>query len=120
MTPAFVDPSLLGDDPDPGWPFKLDAFINIVRHAGRYLALEEGTPPYEVERRRCDTSAATTSAAGCPTGMCAHPRSIPFTGEMVVFRYDVEAPFLTWAVDRRRRHRRPPADGDRRRRPAAT
>ena len=48
MTPAFVDPSLLGDDPDPGWPFKLDAFINVVRHGGRHLALEEGTPPYEV------------------------------------------------------------------------
>jgi carotenoid cleavage dioxygenase-like enzyme len=48
MTPAFVDQGLLGPDPDPGWPAKLDAFINVVRHAGRYLALEEGLPPYEV------------------------------------------------------------------------
>jgi carotenoid cleavage dioxygenase-like enzyme len=30
MTPAAPDPSQLGPDPDPGWPFKLDAFINIV------------------------------------------------------------------------------------------
>jgi carotenoid cleavage dioxygenase-like enzyme len=48
MTPAFVDMSLLGDDPDPGWPFKVDAFVNVIEHAGRYLALEEGTPPYEI------------------------------------------------------------------------
>ena len=48
MTPAFVDPALLAPDPDPGWPTKLDAFINVVAHGGRYLALEEGLPAYEV------------------------------------------------------------------------
>ena len=48
LTPAFVDMTLLGPDPDPGWPFRLDPFINVVCHAGRYLALEEGTPPYEI------------------------------------------------------------------------
>ena len=42
MTPAFVDMKLLGDDPDPGWPFRLDPFINVVRHAGRHLALVRG------------------------------------------------------------------------------
>ena len=97
MTPAFVDPTLLGDDPDPGWPFKLDAFIHVVRHGGRHLALEEGTPPYEITADlgtvgRCDF------AGGLPNGMCAHPKIDPDTGEMVVFRYDVEAPFLTWAT----------------------
>ncbi len=112
MTPAFVDPTLLGDDPDPGWPFKLDAFIHVVRHGGRHLALEEGTPPYEITADlgtvgRCDF------AGGLPDGMCAHPKIDPDTGEMVVFRYDVEAPFLTWAtigpdgaVRRRRRSSR--------------
>jgi hypothetical protein len=48
MTPAFVDQSLLGPEPDPGWPFKLDAFIHIARHAGDHLAQAEGPPPYEV------------------------------------------------------------------------
>jgi carotenoid cleavage dioxygenase len=33
-----------------------------------------------------------------PGGMCAHPRIDPTTGEMVVFRYDIEEPFLTWAT----------------------
>jgi carotenoid cleavage dioxygenase-like enzyme len=97
MTPAFVDTALLGDDPDPGWPFKLDAFVNIVRHAGRHLALEEGTPPYEVAAD-LGTVGRWDFAGGLPDGMCAHPKIDPDTGEMVVFRYDVEAPFLTWAT----------------------
>ena len=48
MTPAFVDPATLGPDPDPGWPFRLDPFINVVRHAGRTFALAETLPAYEL------------------------------------------------------------------------
>jgi carotenoid cleavage dioxygenase-like enzyme len=73
MTPAFVDQGLLGPDPDPGWPIKLDAFINVVRHADRYLALEEGTPPYEVSPE-LDTIGRFDFGGGLPLGMCAHPR----------------------------------------------
>ncbi len=97
MTPAFVDTALLGTDPDPGWPFRLDPFVNVVRHAGRYLALEEGTPPYEVSAE-LGTVGIFDFAGGLPDGICAHPKIDPVTGEMVVFRYDVTAPFLTWAV----------------------
>jgi carotenoid cleavage dioxygenase-like enzyme len=97
MTPAFVDQSLLGPDPDPGWPFKLDAFVNVVHHAGHYLALEEGTPPYEVSPELA-TVGRYDFSGGLPAGLTAHPKIDPRTGEMVIFRYDVEAPFLTWAV----------------------
>lgn len=97
LTPAFVDPELLGPDPDPGWPFRLDPFINIVRHAGRYLALEEGTPPYEITPELATVGLYDFDGV-LPAGMCAHPKFDPVTGEMVVFRYDVEEPFLTWAV----------------------
>ena len=97
MTPAFVDQGLLGPDPDPGWPIKLDAFINIVRHADRYLALEEGTPPYEVSSE-LETIGRFDFGGGLPLGMCAHPRIDPRTGEMVMFRYDVSEPYLTWAA----------------------
>ena len=31
MTPAFVDMALLGPDPDPGWPFRLDPFHVLRR-----------------------------------------------------------------------------------------
>lgn len=97
MTPAFVDQSLLGDDPDPTWPFKLDADINIVRHADHLLALGEGVPPYEVSPR-LDTLGRYDFAGGLPTGITAHPKIDPVTGEMIVFRYSVAAPFLTWAI----------------------
>ena len=97
MTPAFVDTALLGPDPDPGWPFRLDPFVNVVRHAGRYLALEEGTPPYEITAE-LDTVGLFDFGGGLPSGLCAHPKIDPVTGEMIVFRYDVEEPFLTWAI----------------------
>ncbi|MGH9092091.1 MAG: carotenoid oxygenase family protein [Acidimicrobiales bacterium] len=97
MTPAFVDQSLLGNDHDPGWPLKLDAFINVVRHGGRHLALEEGTPPYEVTSGM-ETVGRYDFSGGLPDGMTAHPRIDPVTGEMVVFRYDLTEPYLTWAA----------------------
>jgi carotenoid cleavage dioxygenase-like enzyme len=97
MTPAFVDMALLGPDPDPGWPFRLDPFINVVGHAGRLLALEEGTPPYEITGDLA-TVGLYDFAGALPAGMCAHPKHDPVTGELVVFRYDVEEPYLTWAV----------------------
>ena len=96
MTPAFVDPALLGDDPDPGWPFRLDPFINVVRHAGRHLALSEGLPGYEITPE-LDT-VGRWDFGGKLQGMCAHPRVDPVTGEMLLFAYDVEAPFLVWAI----------------------
>jgi carotenoid cleavage dioxygenase len=97
VTPAFVDMDRLGPDPDPGWPNRLDPFVNVVRHAGRYLALEEGTPPYEITDRLA-TVGRYDFAGGLPAGLCAHPKIDPDTGEMILFRYDVEEPFLTWAV----------------------
>ncbi len=109
MTPALVDQGLLGPDPDPGWPIKLDAFINVVRHGGRYLALAEGAPPYEVSPE-LDTVGRFDFGGGLPLGMCAHPRIDPVTGDMVVFRYDVSEPYLTWAVvSREGTVTRPPA-----------
>ncbi len=96
MSPAFVDTALLGADPDPGWPFRLDPFINVVRHAGRLITFSEGLPGYEITPEldtvgRCDFD-------GKLAGMCAHPRIDPVTGEMLLFAYEVEAPFLVWAI----------------------
>jgi carotenoid cleavage dioxygenase-like enzyme len=97
MTPALVDRALLGDDPDPTWPLKLDAYINVVRHGGRTLALGEGVPPYGITAD-LDTTGRVDFGGALASGICAHPKIDPVTGEMVVFRYDVQAPFLTWAT----------------------
>ena len=96
VTPAFVDMELLGDDPDPGWPFRLDPFINVVRHAGRYLTFEEGLPTYEITADL--ETVGLHDFGGKLKGVCAHPRIDPTTGEMLVFAYDVEAPFLVTAI----------------------
>jgi carotenoid cleavage dioxygenase len=96
LTPAFVDTGLLGPDPDPGWPFRLDPFIHVVCHAGRYLALSEGTPPYEITAELA--TVGRYDFDGIIPGMCAHPKVDQATGELVLFRYDVEEPYLSWAV----------------------
>ena len=96
MTPAFVDLAELGPDPDPGWPFRLDPFINVVRHAGRLLTLSEGLPGYEITPDL--GTVGRFDFGGKLKGMCAHPRIDPVTGEMVLFAYDVEAPFLVWSI----------------------
>jgi carotenoid cleavage dioxygenase-like enzyme len=72
--------------------------INIVRHAGRTLALAEVAPPWELtaELETVGTSACTWG--GAIPGMCAHPKLDPRTGELVLFRYYFQEPYLTWAT----------------------
>jgi hypothetical protein len=96
MTPSRPPASLVGADPDPE-DDKLLPGINIVRHAPRLLALGEGTAPYEMTDElatvgRCDF------AGSLPLGMCAHPKIDPASGEMILFRYGLEEPYLYWAA----------------------
>ena len=72
--------------------------INVVRHAGRLLALAEGARPFELTADLA-TVGPHDFGGGLPDGLCAHPKIDPVTGEMVVFRYGFAAePWLTWAV----------------------
>jgi carotenoid cleavage dioxygenase-like enzyme len=71
--------------------------INIVRHAGRMLALAESRPPFLMSND-LDTIGQETFGELLPAGMTAHPKIDPTTGEMVVFCYHLRAPFLTWSV----------------------
>ena len=96
MTPAVPSAELAGPDPDPEG-FKLLPDINIVRHAHRFLALAEGTAPYEVTKE-LDTVGRYDFAGAMPLGMCAHPKIDPATGEMILFRYGLEEPYLYWAA----------------------
>jgi carotenoid cleavage dioxygenase-like enzyme len=95
MDPVAPPPELAGPDPDPEG--KLLPDIHVVRHAGRYLALAEATPPYEVTAD-LETVGRYDFGGALAPGMCAHPKIDPVTGEMVVFRYDLVEPFLSWAV----------------------
>ncbi|MEU5696175.1 carotenoid oxygenase family protein [Actinosynnema sp. NPDC020468] len=73
------------------------ANTHVVHHAGRVLALLEGTVPYELSRELdtigpCDFGGRLTGA------MTAHPKEDPATGELHFFGYSARPPFLTYHV----------------------
>jgi carotenoid cleavage dioxygenase-like enzyme len=96
MTPAVPAPALAGSDTDPGGD-KVLPDINIVRHAHKFLALGEGVAPYQVTPDLA-TVGSYDFGGTLPLGICAHPKIDPVAGEMIVFRYGLEAPYLYWAA----------------------
>jgi carotenoid cleavage dioxygenase len=71
--------------------------INVVRHGGRLLALAESACPYRLSPE-LETLGRETFDDLLPAGITAHPKVDPATGEMGVFCYLMEAPYLTWAM----------------------
>ena len=96
LTPSMPPASPLVPDPDAS-DYRLQPSINIVHHGHRFLALSECAVPYELTAG-LDTVGRCDFAGGLPLGMCAHPRIDPVTGEMIVFRYWMEEPYLYWAA----------------------
>jgi carotenoid cleavage dioxygenase-like enzyme len=92
--PRPVDASLLR----PGEPqlVKDNANINVIAHAGHYLALYEADLPYEITREL--ETVGPFNFAGAIQGMNAHPRIDGATGEMHFFNYGFEPPYLTYFV----------------------
>jgi carotenoid cleavage dioxygenase len=72
-------------------------FVNVISHGGRILALAESQPSYRLAPT-LDTVGPYAYGGVLPRGITAHPRIDPITGELVVFRYGLEPPFLTWSV----------------------
>ncbi|MYR88121.1 carotenoid oxygenase [Streptomyces sp. SID685] len=71
--------------------------INVIQHAGRLLALAESDCPFRMSPE-LDTIGKETFNGQLPAGITAHPKIDPVTGEMVVFCYGLEPPYLTWSV----------------------
>lgn len=71
------------------------ANTNIVRHAGRFLALEEGHFPFEVTPD-LETVGAVDFDGKLKTAFTAHPKFCPETGEMLAFGYGFSPPYLTY------------------------
>src|SRR5579864_3565231 len=81
--PMTTDPSVQGKDSGV-------ANTNIVWHAGRLLALEEGHKPFELDPLTLEPRGYVEAYRGKVT---AHPKLDPETGEMVWFAYSSgEAP----------------------------
>ncbi len=91
-----VDPALIGRDGDPN-PIKNTANTNIIRHAGRILALWEGGPPTELDAG-LQTTGPFDFGGRLPNAFTAHPKIDPATGEMLGFRYIGCAPDLMFFV----------------------
>ncbi len=71
------------------------ANTHIVGHAGKILALEEGHWPFELSHD-LETIGPHNYGNKLGTGMTAHPKICPATGEMLFFGYGVMPPFLTY------------------------
>ena len=71
------------------------ANTNIVGHAGRLLALEEGHFPYVLDGG-LETVGPTDFAGKLKGSFTAHPKVCPVTGELVGFGYSLFEPYLTY------------------------
>ncbi len=94
MNPIVPDPRFVPPDGDPD-RFKNVANINVVRHAGRILALYEGNLPYELSPT-LETKGLYDFAGKLRGAMTAHPKFDPASGEMLMFRYSLRPPFLVF------------------------
>ncbi|HEY2445359.1 MAG TPA: carotenoid oxygenase family protein [Rhizomicrobium sp.] len=77
--PLTSDPAALGTDSGV-------ANTNIVWHAKRLLALEEGHQPFELDALTLEPL-GYVPYAGCENRFTAHPKIDPDTGELVFFGY---------------------------------
>lgn len=71
------------------------ANTHIIRHAGKILALEEGSFPFELNDE-LETIGAHDYGGKLTSAMTAHPRICPETGELLFFGYGQLPPFLTY------------------------
>jgi carotenoid cleavage dioxygenase len=76
---------------------KNTANTNVIRHAGRYLALMEAAPPTELTRE-LETLGEFSFGGALAGSMTAHPKWDPATGELVFFGYSPFPPFVRYHV----------------------
>ena len=71
--------------------------VNVLRHAGRNLALGEGGVPFSITAE-LETLGPENYGDRLPGGITAHPKLDPETGELRFFRANWQAPFLHYGV----------------------
>jgi carotenoid cleavage dioxygenase len=85
----ILDPSVLMD------PTASKANTNVIGHAGKILALEEGHYPYQLDGN-LDTVGAVDFEQGLKGSFTAHPKICPVTGELLAFGYGAFEPYLRY------------------------
>ncbi|MCH9769663.1 MAG: carotenoid oxygenase family protein [Gammaproteobacteria bacterium] len=92
--PVIPDPKFAGANAD---PFKNGAFVSVIRHANKYLALLEACPAYEINRE-LETLGEWTLKDKL-LSVNAHGRLDPDSGDLYLFSYDIfKPPYLTYYV----------------------
>ena len=92
------------DTPGPLPPMYDTSNTNVVAHAGRLLAMTEGSMPYVLDEEletveRTNFAGAAPGSGGVPS-YTAHPKVDPVTGELLGFRYWFDEPYAEYfAVD---------------------
>jgi carotenoid cleavage dioxygenase len=71
------------------------ANTHVIRHAGRILALEEGSFPYVVDEQ-LETLGWTDFDGKLCSAFTAHPKRCPVTGELLAFGYGQLPPYLVY------------------------
>jgi carotenoid cleavage dioxygenase-like enzyme len=92
--PIPPDPKLIGPNDDPG-PFKNGAFIHIIKHAQRYLAMWEGGSAYEMDQD-LNTIEEWHPGTTIPLHVGPHTRLDPDSNDLYLINYDLVPPFLTY------------------------
>jgi carotenoid cleavage dioxygenase-like enzyme len=92
MRPVPVDPALVGEDGQRG-TYKNGAFINVIRHGGKVLALCEATTGYEMTLD-LETVGEWRAGTEAPIELGAHNRRHPRTGELFALTYAVDRPLV--------------------------
>ena len=69
------------------------ANTNIVWHAGRLMALEEGHAPFLLDAASLEPEGYETYGGQVRGPFTAHPKVDPQTGEMIFFGYSARGPF---------------------------
>ena len=96
-TPFIADPDQLVYDVDASLTNMAasKANTNVLGHAGRLLALEEGHFPYVLDGGL--ETVGPLDFGGALTGsFTAHPKVCPVTGELLAFGYSLFPPYLTY------------------------
>ncbi|MAE94252.1 MAG: dioxygenase [Deltaproteobacteria bacterium] len=95
-TPILADPDLLRIS-DTGEVDRTASLANthVIAHAGKILALEEGSFPYVLDRD-LETVGWTDFEGKLGSAFSAHPHICPITGEMLSFGYAQQPPYLTY------------------------
>ncbi len=68
--------------------------IHIIRHAGQYLALSEGSPAYQMTAQ-LKTMGQWNPLNTTPISICAHTRLDPVNGDLWLVNYAFTPPYLT-------------------------